>query len=171
VPKALALALGRRMARALSRSVRVFTVRAVLDGEDLDCLLDDVLLGKDGSARQGRWGTDLTAEHEDAWMNVCDGKPHYAASILTQDAAAEMLGEENDQRDQEWWLAPPPSLGSQRLDEIAKQARLAEKTIITVVAGRDCVRMSDAGTTVTSFVSKDDVARLREALAGLLVAP
>jgi hypothetical protein len=43
-----------------------------------------------------------------------------------------------------------------------------ESAQLTVVAGRECVRITSAGATVTSFVSNEEAAILRETLGALL---
>lgn len=164
--KTLALAIARRLARTMKRSVRVFTASLVGDGDDFDCVVDDLLVAPDGSTREGRWAVDLTAEHGSDWGGICDGKAYFAVSAILDHAIQEALGEALDGPTQ--YLASPPSLGAPRLDDLARQARLAEAAQLTNVGGRDCIRIRNAGATITSFVSAPEAETLRRALGAIL---
>ena len=166
VPKAFALSWARVLARATGRAVRVFTA-SVLDGDDgFDCALDDLLVATDGTTREGAWAADMTREYGEDWGQICDGKPQLAVAALLDNAAETVIGGGAAMR--AFYISRSPSLGTPRLDEIAKQARLADRAQLTTVMGRECVRITSAGATVTSFVTKDETEALVRALGSLL---
>lgn len=163
--KTMALAVARRIAHRLKTSVRVFTVRLVDDGErskKIDCELDEVVVRPDGSSKPGRWGEDTTAMYGSDWGQVCDGKAYFAVSSLLDDARETALPDVDATK--LLHFRAPPSLGSPRLDELAKQARLADKAAFANVAGRACIRITTGGATVTSFLEPLEADALREAL-------
>jgi len=164
--KSFGLALGRRLARKLARPVRVFSTRVVGEGSDFECVLDDLRVAVDGSTTQGPWAAETTSQYDGHWSDASDGKAYFAVSVLLGAAIADLLGEEMTERRHR--LLPPPSLGAPRLDQIAEQARLGERVQLSLVAGRACVRITNAGATVTSFVSEGEATILREALGALL---
>lgn len=166
--KAQAISLARRLARRLARPVRVFTARLVTD-DPIDCAVDELMVGAEGAPRQGRWGVVLTEEYGDDWSQLCDGKSYFAVSAILDEAVETVLGDEHEGVDT-FHLAPPPSLGEKRLDEIAKQVRLADDAMFTTIGGRPSVRVRNSGATITSFVTPAEAEILRSALGSLLPA-
>ncbi|MFO0684694.1 MAG: hypothetical protein U0234_21740 [Sandaracinus sp.] len=167
--KSLGIALARRMTRKAARPVRLFSVRVdAKDEEEFECVLDDVTVAVDGSQRQGRWASDVTAAHDDDWSQIADGKSYFAATVLLADAMELVLGEEQDESTLHF--SEPESLGVPRLDTIAHQARIAERAQLTAVAGRPCVRIMNTGATTTSFVSAGEAELLRSALGEILAS-
>lgn len=158
LPKSLALGLARKLARLLERPVRVFTASLVLRRASYDCLVDDVTVRTDGTSNVGRWGTDICREYGQNWDDVCDGKPYFAVSALLENAIESVLP--NAVRTPHG-LRAPPSLGSARLDAIATQIRFADRAELTSMVGRPCVRVSNDGTTATSFLDPAEAEALR----------
>lgn len=158
LPKSLALGLARKLARLLGSPVRVFTASLVFRGSSYDCLVDDLTVRTDGASSVGRWGTDMTGEYGQNWDDVCDGKPYFAVSALLEDAVESVLPRGVQARH---GLRAPPSLGSARLDAIATQIRFADRAALTTMAGRLCVRVSNDGTTATSFLDPAEAEALR----------
>lgn len=165
--KAAGLVVARRVARRLARPVRVFSASLVSD-DPIDCALDDLTIPPEGAPKQGRWGRDLADEYDGDFAGFCDGKAYFAVSACLEDAATSVLGTELQRR--EVFFTPAPSLGQPRLDEIARQVRLADEAVLSVVGGRSCVRVKNAGATVTSFVTADELVVLQGALGALLSA-
>ncbi len=159
LPKSLALGLARKLAVRLGKPVRVFTASLVEPaGGGFDCLVDDLTLQKDGTSSVGRWGTDMTHEFGANWDDVCDGKSYFAVSALVQYAVDSVLpGATRETHG----LRAPASLGNARLDAIASQIRFAERAELTVMAGRPCARITNAGATATSFLDPAEVEALR----------
>jgi hypothetical protein len=163
--KAAGIVLARRVARRLGRPVRLFTATLV-DEDPIDCAVDELVLGPEGAPRQGSWGRDFADEVDHDWGGICDGKSYFAVSLCLEAAARSALGEAFEQRTIQ--LTEPRSLGSARLDEIARQVRLADEAKLAEVAGRPCVRIKNAGATVTSFLSESELASLRASLGAIL---
>jgi hypothetical protein len=163
--KAFGLVLARRVARRLARPVRVFSASLVGD-DPIECAVDELTLAPEGEPRQGRWGTELAEEQGDDWGALCDGKAYFAVNACLDHAVATALGE--DHAGESLYLTAPRSLGAPRLDEIARQVRLADEAHLTAMAGRACVRIRTSGATVTSFLSEPEIATLRAALGPLL---
>jgi len=168
----LAFALARRVASGIKKPVRALTVTVVESGkseEDFDCIVDDQELDVKGARRRGAWADDTTAEYGSDWGQLCDAKPYALVDSLLTMGAAELLGEDVELRfAPHGHLRSPAAIGAPRLDEIAKRVRVAERAQMTVVAGRPCVRVTDTGSTVTSFIDAKDVETLRAALGALL---
>lgn len=167
--KTLAVALARRLARRARLAVRVLTARVVEgSGDAFECEVDDLTVRPDGTSRPGRWAADTVEEYGDDWGQICDGKAYFAVEALLDDARASALplGEVQPLVH----LRAPPSLGSSRLDALAKQVRLADQAALTSVAGRRCLRITTAGTTVTSFLEAPEADALRAALGDVIEA-
>jgi len=157
IAKSLALGLGKKLAVRLMAPVRVFTASLVERAGSYDCLLDDLTFRRDGTSSVGRWGADLTEKYGQNWDDVCDGKSYFAVSALLEVAVESVLREAARET---YALRAPPSLGHARLDAIASQIRLADRVEHTKMAGRECVRITNAGTTVTSFLEPGDALAL-----------
>jgi hypothetical protein len=169
VPKSFAVGFGKKLAQRLGAKVRVCTMALVERAKDFECVVDDLTLAPTGGASTvGRWGTDVTSEHGDNWDEICDGKSYFAVSALMRMAAATMLDAECDDRER-FVLRAPPSLGSARLDALAREARLADRAQLTELAGRACVRITNEGTTLTSFLDHAERDALRS--SGLTFVP
>jgi hypothetical protein len=97
---------------------------------------------------------------------VNDGAVYFAVSALVDDARETVLPD--GVRVGSIHFAAPASLGSRRLDEIARQVRFADRAQVTAMAGRDCIRITSVGATITSFVEPDELTILRTALGSLL---
>ena len=161
--KDFTLALGRALGRRLRREVRVLTASVIERSDDrFDCAVDDLTVRVDGSTTVGRWGVDLVSEHGDNWDDLCDGKVYFALSGLLTAAVEAVLPDAGEER--RLLLHSPPSFGSPRLDDLVMRARLAERAELTRIGGRACVRLTSAGTTVTSFVDDAEAETLRGAL-------
>jgi hypothetical protein len=163
--KAAGIVLARRVARRLARPVRLFTATLV-DEDPIECAVDELVLGLEGAPRQGTWGRDFQDEIGGDWSSICDGKSYFAVSCCLEAAARSVLGDAFEQRT--FHLTEPVSLGSARLDEIARQVRLADEAKLADLGGRACVRVRNAGATVTSFLSESELASLRAALCPIL---
>jgi hypothetical protein len=167
IAKSLALGVARKLAAGLGKPVRVFTASLVDDARPrdcqadaapgYDCLVDDLTFQKDGTSSVGRWGTDMVAEHGTDWDEVCDGKSYYAVNSLLTMAVESVLPHAMQRT---YVLHAPPSLGHARLDVIASQIRLADRVELAKMAGRECVRITTVGTTVTSFLEPGDAVAL-----------
>jgi hypothetical protein len=169
LPKTFALALARRLARRLRLPVRVLTARLIEANpprDDIECDVDDLKVMPDGASKPGRWADDTVQEYGADWSQICDGKAYFAVSSLLEDARDTVLPGGDAQAPMH--LRAPATLGSPRLDEIAKQLRLADKATLANIGGRACVRITAAGTTVTSFLEPSEADALREALGALL---
>jgi hypothetical protein len=164
----LSLALARRLARSTGLPVRVLLATITIRQREFQCRLDDLLVAKSGPSTKGRWGTDLEQEYASNWSDLCDGKPHVARTALMDDATDTVLP--NARCAQRFTLQAPASLGSRRLDDIAQRARFAERAVLTTAAGRLCVRITEDGATMTSFVDEAEAARLRQALGTQLTS-
>jgi len=166
VPKDVALALGRRLARHLAKPVRVFTMSVKERGAgDFDCSVEDVTVAVDGSARVGPWARDFESEWGGHLSDLCDGKSYFALRSILDEAIATALGTPVARGSMRF--RSPRSLGSPRLDAIALKARSAERVQLANLGGRDCIRFTSAGTTVTSFLDADEARALRGALPDL----
>jgi hypothetical protein len=169
LPKTFALALARKLARRLRQRVRVLTARLVTadnQGNEIECDVDDLTVTPEGASKPGRWAEDAIQEYGADWGQICDGKPYFAVSSLLEHARDTVLAGGEAQASMH--LRAPPSLGSSRLDDIAKQVRLADRATLANVGGRACVRITTAGTTVTSFFEPADAEALLRAIGGLL---
>jgi hypothetical protein len=158
-----ARALAQRVAKRLGREVRVFTAAFVERGQEFECALGDLRVGHDGTVQNGRWADDLAAQCDGDWGSLCDGKPYFAVSACLDDAVATAL-QDGNKKGGSLFFRSPPSLGSARLDDLAKRARLAERVQITQMGGRDCIRITSEGSTQTSFLDATEAAALREIL-------
>jgi hypothetical protein len=169
LPKTFALALARRLAQRLRSPVRVLTARLIeaKPGRDvIDCDVDDLKVMPDGTSKPGRWAEDAIASYGTDWGQLCDGKAYFAVSSLLEDARETVLPQ--GEARPAIRFAAPASLGSTRLDEIARQVRLADRATLSEVGGRVCLRVTTGGTTVTSFLAPPEVATLRNAIGALL---
>lgn len=164
--KALALALARKVALRIKKTVRVCTASALQPDKSCECAVDDLLVRADGSSKQGSWGTEMDAEFGDSWSSVCDDKPYFAVRCVL-DLAVPLAAPDAIEKGTVHFAAPR-ALGNARLDDIAQQVRLAARAQLSVVGGRQCVRITSDGTTVTSFVDATEAAALRNALGDLL---
>jgi hypothetical protein len=171
LPKSFAVALARRLALRLRARARVLTVRLVADGESksgkIECEIDDVIVLPDGSTKQGRWAEDTIAHYGSDFTDACDGKAYFAVSALLEEARDTVVPDGRVQLPP-MFLRAPASLGSVRLDDLAKQVRLADKAVLANIGGRSCVRITNAGATVTSFLEPHEVASMKSALGRLL---
>ncbi len=162
-----ALAVGKRLAARLAAPVRVMTAH-LIEGKDasFSCDVRDVTVTAAGAANPGTWAEALERDHVHSWDDVCDGKAYFAVSSLVRDARDTVLpdGVLGDSIH----FAAPTSLGSMRLDEIARQVRFADRTQLATMDGRACIRITSVGTTITSFVEPGELAILRTALGSLL---
>lgn len=164
--KALALALARKVALRIKKTIRVCTASALQPDKSCECAVDDLLVRADGSSQQGTWGTEIVGEFGENWSDVCDDKPYFAVTGVL-DLAIPLAAPDAVER-RTVHFAAPRSLGNARLDDIALQVRLATRAQLSVVGGRQCVRITSDGTTVTSFVDATEAAALRNALGDLL---
>ncbi len=167
--KSFAAGIARRLARTLRGPVRLVTARLVekaAGNESIECELGDVTVSPDGSQSPGRWAEDTTDTYGADWGQICDGKAYAAVRALLDEARHAVLPHG------EAWSSlrfrAPASLGSARLDEIARQVRFADRAVLATMAGRRCVRVTTVGTTTTSFVEEPEADALRRALGALL---
>ena len=161
--KTFAVAFARRLAREGHVHVRVLTARVVEGrGDAFECEVDDLTVRPDGTSKPGRWAQDTIDEYGADWSQICDGKSYVAVRALLDDARESALPGSEVQPPVH--LRMPPSLGSARLDAIAQQVRLADRTALTKVGDRTCLRITTAGSTVTSFLEATEVEAIREGL-------
>jgi hypothetical protein len=165
----LALAIGQRLARRLGHEVRVLTasVREAHDRgcDGFACKADDVTIGVNGSMRPGPWAAHVTGQWADNWGAICDGKMYFAVPALLEDAIQTARAGATPRGS--LLFRSPPSLGSSRLDDLAMKARASDRAVLSSVDGRDCIRITSAGTTITSFLEPEEARALQGALPEL----
>lgn len=165
-----ALAFAKRFASKLAAPVRVMTAHLIMGKNDsFSCDVRDLTVTAAGAANPGPWAEALEREYVHRWDDVCDGKAYFAVSALMTNARETALPD--GAHGGSMWFAAPSSLGSARLDEIARQVRFAERARFTEMGGRDAIQITSAGATITSFVEPRELELLRTALDSLLTGP
>jgi hypothetical protein len=144
-------ALASRLAASIARPARLFSVCQPHD-EVCEADLRDELMNADGSRVDA---PDSFTRGLIPLSEVCDAKSYFLLSSLRAAAVDELAP---DATPTTFWLAPPPSLGTPRLDALALEVRTAIEAQVTDFEGRRCLRMRTLdGVTQTSFLSDEEL--------------
>lgn len=160
-------ALATRAAVQLGRPVRLITAHQA-DPARFELELTDDRVAPDGK-RSPTFGSEaraLVELHESDWSSVCDGKPRLLLSSVLE-ALLDTL-ELTDATPERHAFAPPPSLGTPKLDALATRIRCALQATVTRIEGRPAVRLKtlDGGTDL-DVLTEETLAILKQALPDL----
>ncbi len=151
--------------------MRILSARLVndIDGDGFALDLDDRRIAHDSDVRCDDWPDRLEQEVGGDWGQLCDDKAHFALDEVIDLAFTELLGHEPEITTAATLrLLLPEPLGSDRLDALADQIRLADHVAFDEMAGRVCLRFTTDGVTSTSFIDPAERKLLEERLGSLL---
>lgn len=178
-PLGLARSLARHVAARVSGAMDLFLLEAVhRDRGGLQCRCEHLQVRPDGATATGPIGKELEAEFgpsprfpEGRWEDLCDQKFHYAIGSLADAVEGRFFVEDDGPTwPQVGFVYRERTVGSPRLNDMARRIRSAERAEIVTLHGQIAIRIQGPDNAkVTSFVSHDEVERLRAALGPVLL--